>query len=102
MKETIMTFTEKEIQSVWEKGKIISPNDGNMWRLDACNAWMHRANYGNHKSKYGWEIDRISPEGSDDISNLRPMQWENMRVKSQGKIVCVVTARGRDNIDIHI
>ena len=30
-------------------------------------------------SIYGWEIDHIKPKkdgGSDDLSNLRPLQWE--------------------------
>ncbi len=32
----------------------------------------------------GWEIDHIKPvseSGTDDLSNLQPLQWENNRLK---------------------
>jgi 5-methylcytosine-specific restriction endonuclease McrA len=44
---------------------------------------MRYGEYG-QTSKYGWEIDHIKPVskgGTDDLSNLQPLQWENNRRK---------------------
>lgn len=92
-----MAWTEEMIQKVWEKGKIVGNNDKDVWRQDACDAWIKREEYGNRKSQYGWEIDHISPGGSDQLSNLRPLQWENNVDKSDGRLKCNVTAKGGDN-----
>ena len=79
------TFSETTVQAVWNKGKPINGRDSANYRLDACNAVMSRTEYGNTKSSVGWEIDHIKPVskgGSDDLSNLQPLQWENNRHKS--------------------
>ena len=42
-----------------------------------CGAWIFRGHYGRKDSEYGWVIDHIKPlseGGTNDISNLRPMQ----------------------------
>jgi hypothetical protein len=94
-----MSFSEEDIQKVWEKGKTASPNDPNKYRKDDCDAWMSRNAYGNRDSDYGWEIDHIDPDGGDNLENLRPLQWENNVDKSDKKrLTCVVASEGVNNI----
>lgn len=92
-----MSFSTETIQAVWQKGHVASNNDPTLWRKDDCGAWIARNEYGNRKSSYGWEVDHISPGGSDAIGNLRPLQWENNVAKSDGRLTCVVTASGTAN-----
>lgn len=94
-----MSFSDEMIQKVWEKGKIIGDNDPTTWRQDECGAWIGRVYYGNRNSEYGWEIDHISPGGSDALSNLRPLQWKNNTDKSDGRLKCNVVANGTHNQD---
>ena len=96
-----MSFSEDTIQKVWEKGRVVSNNDPDVWRKDQCEAWIGREFYGKRDSQYGWEIDHIKPEsegGGDEISNLRPLQWENNAAKQADRLNCVVTASGEKNV----
>ncbi len=94
-----MSWTDEEIQKVWEKGQKVTGNDPNLWRKDECSAWMSRKEYGNRKSDYGWEIDHISPGGSDSLSNLRPLQWENNNDKSDGRLKCNIVSSDTKNVN---
>ena len=93
-----MIWNEEMIQSIWEKGQITNNNDKHKWRKDECGAWIGRQEYGNRDSEYGWEIDHISPGGPDELSNLRPLQWQNNLEKSDGPLKCKVTAGGKHNV----
>ncbi len=95
-------MTEQIIRMVWEKGVVVTGFNSNLWRKDKCGAWIERQEYGNRDSLYGWEIDHIKPEsedGSDEISNLRPLQWRNNAAKQDGRLECPVTASGNQNIE---
>ncbi len=93
-----MSWTHEQKSAVWSKGRVVAGNDPNVWRKDTCGAWIGWRFYGDRDSRYGWEIDHINPHGGDDLSNLRPLQWENNVSKSDGRLVCVVTAKGRENV----
>jgi 5-methylcytosine-specific restriction endonuclease McrA len=97
-----MAFTEEIIQKVWEKGTIVANNDKDKWRKDHCTAWIARKHYGNRNSTYGWEIDHIKPVsdgGTDELSNLRPLQWQNNVHTSDGRLKCLIESDGINNIE---
>ena len=76
-------FTPLQIQAVWQKAQMVSGYDPAVYRKDCCGAWIKRSEYG-QRTQNGWEIDHIQPvaaNGSDDLSNLQPLQWQNNRHK---------------------
>lgn len=94
-------FSDETIQKVWEKGTIAPPNDSAVWRKDHCGAWINRDQYGKRNSDWGWEIDHIKLEsdgGSDDLSNLRPLQWENNASRQEKGWSCKITSSGTKNV----
>jgi len=96
-----MAFSEDIIQKVWIKGTVVPNNNPNEWRKDQCGVWIGRKFYGNRDSQYGWEIDHITLEsegGSEELSNLRPLQWINNAEKQENKLTCPVSAIGNQNV----
>lgn len=80
---------------VWGKGQIVPGYDPNMYRKDVCGAWIQWSHYGDRYSDTGWEVDHILPSsrgGSDNLINLRPLHWKNNAKKSDGSLVCVISA----------
>jgi len=95
-------FDERAISAVWNRARIVPGVDPNNRRMDACGAWIDRSLYGqtNHNGN-GWEVDHIVPVsrgGTDDLSNLQPLQWQNNREKGDQYPIspsdyCAVKAR---------
>lgn len=74
-------FDEKTVEAVWQKGTP-DPKYAS-FRKDKCGASIQRTKYGKAE-RWGWEIDHIKPvskDGTDDLTNLQPLQWENNRHK---------------------
>lgn len=83
--ESRKSFSDDEIQKVWNKAKIIKGKDASVYRKAYAGAWIKRDEYGNTDSTLGWEIDHRKPVaegGSDDLTNLDPLQWNNNRTKN--------------------
>lgn len=96
-------FSEKQVQTVWEKGTVVDNYDKTKYRKDVCGAWMQRDKYGLEET-YGWEIDHVFPEakgGDDELQNLRPMQWENNRSKDDNYPSYTAVKTSSDNKNIH-
>ncbi len=73
-------FSNETVNQVWSKAAIVPGVNSDVWRKDLCGAWIKKDQYGNRRSGYGWEIDHVKPcakGGKDDLSNLRPLHWEN-------------------------
>lgn len=78
-------FNADTVNLVWNKGQLVFGYDPSQVRKDNCGALIYYSQYGNTNSPYGWEIDHVCPVsrgGTDALSNLQPLQWENNRHKS--------------------
>lgn len=96
-------FNDKIIDAVWEKAKIVEGYNPDIWRQDFAKAWIRKDLYG-AKHPFGWAIDHIKPiskNGTSDIPNLEPLQWQNNIQKGDNypEFNTVVTSVGNKNIE---
>ncbi|HEY4498803.1 MAG TPA: HNH endonuclease signature motif containing protein [Candidatus Paceibacterota bacterium] len=85
------------LSAIWAKAPVVTGYDMNVYRKDICGAWIAWRDYGNRNSQYGWEVDHVLPVakgGSDELSNLRPLHWQNNTRKSDGSRARAVSVRG--------
>ncbi len=95
----ICAYPREVVEQVWQLAQVIPGNDPAVWRKDEFGAWLHRQEYRNRNSEFGWEIAdggyRMRKMG---LASLRPMQWQNhvdFLVASRHQ--AVVTADGLRN-----
>jgi hypothetical protein len=100
-----MAFSEHTIEEVWKKGIAVEGYNPDLYRKDACGAWIMRSEHGNTNSILGWEVDHVFPQskgGKEDLINLRPMQHQNNASKADNYPVykAVITSDGSKNIGL--
>jgi hypothetical protein len=91
--------------SIWKKGKIVPGYNPDRYRKDACDAWIEWPKHGKEgvKTSFSWEVDHITPVasgGTDDLSNLRPLQWLNNRMRSDNPLTCSITSDRDSNREV--
>lgn len=100
-----MTYSNEDIERIWQTARIVEGMDARMVRKDPCGAWIVRDKFGMPDNEYGWEIDHIFPRalgGDDNPVNLRPMHCANNRSKgdSYPSYIVAVTSDGKENIAV--
>lgn len=96
-------FDGNTINDVWQKGVKIDGYNPDLYRQDACGAWIMRSEYTNTDSILGWQIDHIFPQsrgGNNSLVNLRPMHHQNNLSKSDNypTYTAVIKAEGNKNV----
>lgn len=98
--EAPLDFEREVIDRVWQLAQAIPGNDPELWRKDEQGAWIHRLEYRNRRSQFGWEVADLGYYlRRAGIASLRPLQWQNhldFQVAARGRTI--VTADGLNNV----
>jgi len=87
------------VDRVWNFGQRIPGNDDQTWRKDEFGAWIHRLDYGNRNSQFGWEIlDNSAFRSGYGLTALRPCQWQNYLDYEVAARHSRITADGLGNV----
>ena len=76
--------TNKQIEEAWNNAHKMRGKNPDVYRKDDYGNIMYRSSYGK-QSDMGWEVDHrhpVSKGGTDSSRNLRAVQWEENRSKS--------------------
>lgn len=98
-----MEFTEQEKVEAWSKARVIEGYDKNMFRKDACGAWIAWNKYAQRDNDYGWEIDHIYPVklgGDNHPENLRALHYRNNISKADDYPSYIAAVRAEDNENV--
>ena len=96
---TVKRYEREIINAVWRFAVKIPGNDPELWRKDEFGAWIHRLDYGNRRSQFGWEISETgSGHSISPLLALRPLQWQNATDVVQAIRESRVTADGLQNV----
>ena len=98
-KERVWSEFEREVVGrVWKFAQAVEGNDAEVWRKDEFGAWIHRLDYGNRNSQFGWEIfDFTRWRKGQGVAALRPCQWQNYLDYQAASRRLRVTADGLSN-----
>ncbi len=83
-----MTFTEAEIQAVWDLAKTVDGKVPSMYRYDPYRTPIFRRSYGKRSSQ-GWSIDHIiatANGGPHILSNWQALFWETNCKKQDSEV----------------
>lgn len=98
----------EEIKIVaWRKARVIEGYDPDIFRKDACGAWIRKDMFRQPNNMYGWDVDLIFPKvlgGSTAECNLRALNCKNLESKGNDypSYNAVLTADGNKNVSADI
>ncbi|NIO43354.1 MAG: hypothetical protein GTO41_26305 [Burkholderiales bacterium] len=87
-----MGLSDVIVQAVWEKARVMPEWDPGQWRRDQCGAWLHRKQYNNEQSEYGWKILKVVAGGGTEVGRLQAFHYGNSYDIANGRAQCRVTA----------
>ena len=92
----------ESIEKAWEKARVVDGFDPNIFRQDACGAWIQKEMFSQSGSMFGWGVDLIFPlsmGGSPIEDNIRALNYRNLVRKGNDypSYKAVYTADGLEN-----